>query len=295
MQPINSLLMKYLSIVLGVVFATNLLAVTPNYTITLYPDGIKPNDNGYVAADEVEKNKRLYKTSEPRMDIYLPKNGKTDAIILSCPGGGYVFTSIPNEGEAVANFFVPRNIAVAVLKYRMPNQHADVPLTDAARAMEILRDSAANWNVPENHIGVIGFSAGGHLAATLVTKYPTEKSRPDFGILVYPVISMDETITHKGSCLQLLGELPTEQQRADWSAEKCVNQYTPPCFIVHCQDDKTVMVENSIRMYQALTKFHISAEMLLLPMGAHGWGFSKQIPQKEVFESAMMHFIYQQF
>lgn len=285
--------MKVFLIILNLVFSVALFAVNPNYTIFLYPDGNKPNDNGYVAADEEEKNKRLYKTSEPRMDIYLPKE-KANAIILACPGGGYVFTSIPNEGEAVANYFTPRNIAVAVLKYRMPNQKQDVPLSDAVKAMEILRDSAQIWGVPTNHIGVIGFSAGGHLAATLVTKYYDQKSRPDFGILVYPVISMDATITHKGSCKQLLGENPSQQLRDAWSAEKCVNENTPPCFIVHCQDDPTVMVENAIRMFQALTLHHVKAELLLLPTGVHGWGFSKQIPQKEVFEAAMNQFILQQ-
>ena len=285
--------MKVFLIILNLVFSVALFAVNPNYTIFLYPDGNKPNDNGYVAADEEEKNKRLYKTSEPRMDIYLPKE-KANAIILACPGGGYVFTSIPNEGEAVANYFTPRNIAVAVLKYRMPNQKQDVPLSDAVKAMEILRDSAQIWGVPTNHIGVIGFSAGGHLAATLVTKYYDQKSRPDFGILVYPVISMDATITHKGSCKQLLGENPSQQLRDAWSAEKCVNENTPPCFIVHCQDDPTVMVENAIRMFQALTLHQVKAEMLLLPTGAHGWGFSKQIAQKEIFEAAMNQFILQQ-
>ena len=285
--------MKVFLIILNLVFSVALFAVNPNYTIFLYPDGNKPNDNGYVAADEEEKNKRLYKTSEPRMDIYLPKE-KANAIILACPGGGYVFTSIPNEGEAVANYFTPRNIAVAVLKYRMPNQKQDVPLSDAVKAMKILRDSAQIWGVPTNHIGVIGFSAGGHLAATLVTKYYDQKSRPDFGILVYPVISMDATITHKGSCKQLLGENPSQQLRDAWSAEKCVNENTPPCFIVHCQDDPTVMVENAIRMFQALTLHHVKAELLLLPTGVHGWGFSKQIPQKEVFEAAMNQFILQQ-
>ena len=285
--------MKVFLIILNLVFSVALFAVNPNYTIFLYPDGNKPNDNGYVAADEEEKNKRLYKTSEPRMDIYLPKE-KANAIILACPGGGYVFTSIPNEGEAVANYFTPRNIAVAVLKYRMPNQKQDVPLSDAVKAMEILRDSAQIWGVPTNHIGVIGFSAGGHLAATLVTKFSSKKSRPDFGILVYPVISMDATITHQGSCKQLLGENPSQQLRDAWSAEKCVNENTPPCFIVHCQDDPTVMVENAIRMFQALTLHHVKAELLLLPTGVHGWGFSKQIPQKEVFEAAMNQFILQQ-
>ena len=287
--------MRNVSIIFALLLVTNIFAATPNHTIPLYPDGIKPNDNGYVATDEVDKNGKIYKTSEPRMDIYFPKSGTPTAIILSCPGGGYSYTSIPNEGVAVANFFTARNIAVAVLKYRLPNKHKEVPLSDAAKAVEILRDSASVWGVPTNRIGVIGFSAGGHLAATLVTKFPTQKSRPDFGILVYPVISMDESITHKGSCLQLLGDNPTYDLRLAWSADECVTDNTPPCFIVHCQDDKTVMVENSIRMYQALTKHKVQAEMLLLPTGAHGWGFSRQIAQKELFESAMMNFIYQLF
>ena len=157
--------------------------------------------------------------------------------------------------------------------------------------MEILRDSADAWHLDKNKTGVIGFSAGGHLAATLCTKYTSEKARPDFGILVYPVISMDESITHKGSCRLLLGEQASDTKRDMWSADKCVSNDTPPCFIVACQDDKTVPVENSIRMYQALTAHHVYTEMILLPTGGHGWGFARQFPQRKVFENALMQFL----
>lgn len=265
-------------------------AVEPK-TIYLYSDA-KPNENGYVSADEyVGKHGEIYQTSEPRIDLYLPTDAENVPLLLVCPGGGYRYTPVVNEGVNVAGFFVPRGIAVAVLKYRLPNTHADVPLTDAVSAMQLLRDSAAIWNIDANRIGVIGFSAGGHLAATLLTKYPSQSSRPDFGVLVYPVISMDPTITHSGSCRQLLGSNPTDELLYLWSAEHHVTHDTPPCFIVACQDDKTVPVENSIRFYQALTNNKVYAQMLLLPKGGHGWGFSRQFLQRELFETALLQFL----
>mgnify|MGYP004587242141 FL=1 len=270
---------------------TETCSITPARTVYLYTDK-KPNENGYTADDETAgQYGELYKTSEPRFDLYLPEGVENAPVILSCPGGGYRYISIGNEGINVAEYFVPRGYAVAVLKYRLPNGHTEVPLTDACRAMEILRDSADAWHIDKNKTGVIGFSAGGHLAATLCTKYTSAKARPDFGILVYPVISMDESITHKGSCRLLLGEQSSDTKRDMWSADKCVSDDTPPCFIVACQDDKTVPVENSIRMYQALTAHHVYTEMILLPTGGHGWGFARQFPQRKVFENALMQFL----
>lgn len=260
-------------------------------TICLY-DGTMPNDNGYTAADEyVGKNGGIYQTSEPRIDLYLPQTNQPAAILLVCPGGGYRYTSVVNEGIHVADFFVPRGIAVAVLKYRLPNGHPEVPLTDALRAMQLLRDSAGEWNLDKHKVGVMGFSAGGHLAATLLTKFESPLTRPDFGVLVYPVISMGNDITHAGSCFQFLGKNLTDGQRHEWSAEHHVTSDTPPCFIVACQDDYTVPVENAIRFYQSLTRQNVVAEMLLLPYGKHGWGFSREFSQRELFEIALIKFI----
>ena len=266
-------------------------AMQPTAIIPLYPDGA-PDSNGYQPADEyVNKNGGIFQTSEPRMDLYRAEQPK--ATILVCPGGGYLFTSVGNEGLKVAEYFVPRGYNIAVLKYRLPNGHENIPLEDACRAMEMLRDSIAAWNLPSSQIAVMGFSAGGHLAASLLTKYNSPKARPDYGILVYPVISMDSTITHSGSCERLLGKHPTDQQRLLWSAEKQVHADMPPCLIVACQDDPTVKIENSLRFYQALTDAHVTASITMVPVGKHGWGFSRTFPQRELIERSILEFLAQ--
>ena len=175
------------------------------------------------------------------IDLYLPTHAKKDVpVLLSIPGGGYRFVSMKNEGVAVAQYFCPRGIAVAVLKYHLPNGQENVPLNDACRAMTMLRDSAQFWQLKSDKIGVIGFSAGGHLAASLCTKYTSDKARPDYGVLVYPVISSDTTIWHKGSFQNLVGKQATQAQYDKWSIDRCVTSQTPPCFLVACEDDKSV-------------------------------------------------------
>lgn len=277
------------------VTSVQVYALQPTKTVYLYPEGAKES-NGYTTQDEyyVPERGALYRTSEPRIDIYMPAYNKSKegvTALLSCPGGGYSYTSIVNEGLNVAKYFVPRGYAVVVLKYRLPNGHENIPLSDAIRAMEILRDSATVWGLNPQKIGVIGFSAGGHLAASLVTKYTSAKSRPDFGLLVYPVISFDKNVYHGGSCRQLLGEEPTAEQIENWSLDKQVTETTPPCWLVACQDDPTVPVENSIRFYQALTAKKVPATMLLVPTGGHGWGFTNHFPMREVMEQSMISFI----
>lgn len=274
---------------LSLVTSVTLLAINPTCTVPLYPDG-PPDSNGYLPEDEyVKEGPKIYKTSVPRMDLY--RADKPKATILVCPGGGYTFTSVGNEGVKVAEYFVPRGYNIAVLKYRLPNGHENIPLEDACRAMEILRDSIDAWQLSSSKLAVMGFSAGGHLAASLLTKYTGRKSRPDCGILVYPVISMDSTITHAGSCKQLLGAQPTEEQRTLWSTEKQVTAETPPCLLVACQDDPTVQIENSIRFYQALTAANVPASLVFVPVGRHGWGFSRHFPQRELIEQAILSFL----
>lgn len=239
---------------------------------------------------------RLYSSLEtPQIDLYLPSNRYKDVpVLLTIPGGGYAFVSSGNEGVKVAEFFCPKGIAVAVLKYRLPNGHENVPLADACQAMELLRDSASAWNLEGDKIGVMGFSAGGHLAASLCTKYTSPKARPDYGVLIYPVISSDSTIWHKGSFKNLVGETAMTEQFAKWSIEHCVTPQTPPCLLVACEDDKTVPVENSLRMYRALRDNKVEAEMVLVPQGGHGWGFEKQIPKRDLVDASITQFIYAQ-
>jgi len=227
------------------------------------------------------------------LDIYYPDDvRKPVPVVLSIPGGSYKYVSYGNEGLDVAKYFCQRGIAVAVFKYRLPNGHENVPLADACHAIEMLRDSAAAWNIQGNKIGVMGFSAGGHLAASLCTKYTSPKARPDYGILIYPVISSDTTIWHRGSFRYLLGENATAEQYAAWSIDQCVTPQTPPCLIVACEDDKSVPVENSIRMYQALRDQKVPAQLLIMPTGGHGWGWRKPIERRDLIDDAVLQFIW---
>ena len=286
--------MRYLSILLVMSMCAVMQAVTPVRTVLLYPNGA-PDSNGYAPEDEyVKEGTKIFRTSVPRLDLYVPASATTQSpcpVLLVCPGGGYSFTSTGNEGIDVANYFLPRNIAIAVLKYRMPNGHETIPLADAMQAMRMLRDSADAWHLKAQHIGVMGFSAGGHLAASLVTKFADAKSRPDYGVLIYPVISMADELTHRGSCRELLGQNPTAEQRERWSADKQVTADTPPCVIVACQDDRTVKVANSLRMFEALTANHVPATLVVVPTGGHGWGYLRQFADREQIDQAVLSFI----
>lgn len=272
-----------------VLISLRCMGISPTMVVPLY-GGEVPLTNGYTQPEEMKKG-GLYYTVSPRMDVYLPEGVKDAPMLLTIPGGSYRYASVVNEGERVAEYMLSRGVAVAVLKYRMPNGHTLVPLTDAIQAMEQLRDSAESWQISPHAIGAMGFSAGGHLCSSLLTKYSSPKSRPDFGILVYPVISMHPEWTHQRSHNLLLGEQATEEMEHEWSTNECVDANTPPCFIVACQDDKTVKVENSLLFYGALTRMGVEGELIILTHGGHGWGFSRQFPDREVFEHALLNFI----
>ena len=247
--------------------------------------------NGITGDERVGTYGQIFDITSPRMDVYLPKTDKTVPMILVCPGGAYEYVSVGNEGKYVAEWAMQQGIAVAVLKYRMPNGHENIPLSDALAAMRILRDSAQAWNLIPDKIGVMGFSAGGHLAGSLLTMYTDSKTRPDFGVLVYPVLSMISD-THQKTRRLLLGENHDEMQKARWTLRNNVTKDTPPCFIVACQDDKVVPVSNSLDFYTALTRNNVPAEMLLLPTGGHGFGFQREIPQTGVFRHALLDWLH---
>jgi len=270
-------------------------AISPNHVVKLYTTA-PVQSNGYTDADEYTiEGPRIFNIATPRMDVYLPE-GMNEPVgaLLAIPGGGYEYASCGNEGVDVARYFCARGLAVAVLKYRMPNHHPNIPLADACRAMEILRDSAQTWGINPHWVGVIGFSAGGHLAGSLLTKYTSEKTRPDFGVLVYPVISSDPKIWHQGSFDFLLGEKASKQQYLAWSVDRQVKRTTPPCVIVACEDDEVVPVENSVRMFQALSDHQVRASLVIVPQGGHGWGFERPIPQRELVDNAILQFIFEE-
>ncbi len=207
-----------------------------------------------------------------------PKPNGTAVVI--CPGGGYGGLVTGAEGHGIAAWLNSHGIAGIVLEYRLPAGRTYVPLLDAQRAIRTVRANAKAWEIDPARIGVMGFSAGGHLASTAATHFddgnPNASDvvdrvscRPDFAILVYPVITMNET-THSGSRNNLLGKNPSEKLIELFSNEKQVNAKTPPTFLAHARDDKAVVIENSQMFYAALKKYNVAGELLELPSGGHG-------------------------
>lgn len=227
----------------------------------------------------------ILKVIDPSLKVFLAKNSnpKNTAVVI-CPGGGYANLSIDKEGYKVAKWLNTLGISAFVLKYRLPTDivmkdKTIGPLQDAQEAIRTLRRHAHEWNLDPNKIGVIGFSAGGHLASTISTHYNDKvynsdetSVRPDFSILIYPVISMENGITHQGSKINLLGKNPSEALIEKYSNEKHVDVNTPPTFLVHATDDGSVPVENSINYYLALKENKVPAEMHLYEHGGHGFG-----------------------
>jgi acetyl esterase/lipase len=225
----------------------------------------------------------------PALMVYVPAVEKaTGAAVVICPGGGYDHHAMDHEGRQVAEWFCQQGIAAFILRYRLPGDgyRHPIPLMDTQRAIRLVRFNAEKWHSKSDKIGIIGFSAGGHLASTAGTHFDKPVStegytpdaidavsaRPDFMILIYPVISMQEEMTHDGSKKNLLGPHPPQELVELLSNEKQVTPRTPPTFLVHASDDDGVPVENSIRFYEALRKARVPAEMHIYLKGGHGFG-----------------------
>lgn len=228
------------------------------------------------------------KVTDPTLTVFLPSDGKaTGTAVLICPGGGYGMLAFDHEGFQIAKWLNDNGIAGIILKYRLPSDlimkdKSAGPLQDAQEAMRIIRRNAKTWNIDPQKIGVIGFSAGGHLASTLSTHYSeivydlidTISARPDFSLLIYPVITFDQTFTHMGSRNNLIGKDASMDKIRHFSNELQVNSQTPPAFLVHSSDDNAVPVKNSIVYFENLTKYGIPVEMHIFQKGGHGYGLS---------------------
>jgi len=248
---------------------------TPAPRIKLWPD-LPP---AYIAAPEDESDPAI-----PTLDIYLaPKNQASGAAVLVLPGGGYGGLALGHEGETIARFFNDHHLSAFVLRYRHAPRHKHpVPLHDAQRALRLLRSKSTEFQFDPHRLGILGFSAGGHLAATTSTLFspPTPSApdpidrlsdRPDFSILIYPVISfMNETLGHEGSRSNLTGDDPALYPTL--SAERLVTAQTPPTFLLHANEDAAVPSDNSLLYYSALRKAGVPAELHLLQKGPHGFG-----------------------
>jgi acetyl esterase/lipase len=204
------------------------------------------------------------------------KEKASGTAVLICPGGGYSGVSMIKEGSEIAKWFNELGVSAFVLYYRMPNGHSLVPLTDAQTALGIIHQHAKEWNIAATKIGIMGFSAGGHLASTVGTHFKTKEQRPAFMILGYPVVTMKNELTHAGSRKNLLGDNPSEEIINLYSNELQVTNNTPPTFIVHATDDKTVPVKNSVQLYEALKNHKIVTELDTFAVGGHGFGMRKR-------------------
>lgn len=238
-----------------------------SFDIDLWQNGL-PNTNGIDHQPWDDKQRNF----KPSIRVYLPEKDKANGkAILVVPGGGYRMLSISQEGHLWAAELVPQGIATIVISYRMPNGNKEVPMSDATEAMRLIRANAEKWNIDATKIGIMGSSAGGHLASTIAT-HNDEATRPNFQILFYPVISMDKSITHMDSHNCFLGENATEEQEREYSNHLQVTAQTPPAILLLSDDDFLVPPANSAEYYLALKKAKVKASMHVYPSGGHGWG-----------------------
>jgi acetyl esterase/lipase len=260
--------------------------------IKLWPDGIpgSKNSTGYAEVVTMKNGHAAFyqKVTDPTITVFLPPAEKANGIaVVICPGGGYGALAFDYEGSDIARWLNANGIAGIVLKYRLPSdlimENKSVgPLQDAQEALRVVRRNALEWRINPGKIGIMGFSAGGHLASTLSTHFADKvyqakdstSARPDFSLLIYPVISSDKLTTHAGSMTNLMGENPPENTVKYFSGELNINEKTPPAFLVHGAEDKVVPVKNSIVYFEALVKYHVPAELHVFQKGAHGFGLA---------------------
>jgi acetyl esterase/lipase len=280
--------------------AISISGLTQSVTeMPLYP-GVIPGSKQSSVKERVafvNGTVRISYVIAPTLTKFAPAKPNGTSVII-CPGGGYGVLAIDHEGVEVAKAFNEFGITAIVLKYRLPNDSIMVdkttgPLQDAQQAIRMVRKQAVAWGLNPNKIGIMGFSAGGHLASTAATHFnfivdvpvnDTTSVRPDFTILIYPVISFDDSITHKGSKNNLIGSKPSAEAVRMFSNELQVTKKSPPAFLIHAGDDGAVPVENSIRFCQACIKNKVPVEMHLYPKGGHGFGMHNKTTSDKWFD-----------
>lgn len=279
--------MKALLIV-SIFILVSTFKITAQNFIDLYPKEI-PNSKKLSSNETVEVSKAgiISQVIIPTLQVFLPEKDKSNGTaILICPGGSYKVLVYDGEGVNTAKQLASRGITVFVLKYRLPDDELMMdkkigPLQDAQQGIKIIRENALKWGINPNKVGVMGFSAGGHLASTLATHYQEsliENSnktnlRPDFQVLIYPVISMQDSLTHPDSRSNLLGRNPSKSVVDNFSNEKQLNTQSPPAYVIHAADDTLVDVENSIVYFQKLKLLKVPTELHIYPNGGHGFIF----------------------
>lgn len=248
----------------------------PAMDFPVWPDG-PPSSNGLMGPPRREGC--IENISEARFSVRLPESPESPGrrgwpAVVVCPGGGYRAVCINREGWETAEWLVQRGIAAIVLQYRLPNGHHSVPGDDLRRTLESVRERSREWGIDAARVGVWGFSAGGHLAASVATGATEDddspSDRPDLLILGYPVITMEAGVTHAGSRRELLGAEPKAELVERFSLEGAVDRQTPPTFLFHAADDLAVPVANSRRLHEGLLRVEIESQLVIYPSGGHG-------------------------
>ncbi len=237
------------------------------FDVDLWSNGL-PNTNG-IDQTPFDDNIRNYK---PSLRVFLPpKEIATGRAVIACPGGAYAGLAYNHEGYEWAPFFNKLGITFVVLKYRMPRGNREVPFSDAEEAIRLVKEKAKDWNINPNDVGIMGSSAGGHLASTVATHIKSDL-RPAFQLLFYPVITMDKSFSHLGSHDNLLGKDASKELEDLYSNEKQVTAETPRAYIAFSDDDGTVPTKNGVYYYLALKENNVPASFFIYPSGGHGWG-----------------------
>ena len=284
--------MKTRIIFVHFIFINVLIVKSQTLTLKIWPGDIPGSisDPSYIEKIITTDGRitRCNNVVTPDLTVFLPAPEKANgAAVMICPGGGYGTLAFDHEGNAIAKWLNDNGVAGIILKYRLPSDQimkdkSVGPLQDAQEAMRVIRRHASEWKIDPEKVGVIGFSAGGHLASTISTHYAENvydvkdntSARPDFSLLIYPVISMDTLITHRGSRNNLLGLKPGDDLVKRFSNELQITSGTPPAFMVHSSDDNAVPVMNSINYYKGLQKNKIPAELHIFQKGGHGYGLA---------------------
>ena len=287
-------------IVLSTILSLMAIAMqAQDLTIKLWDNTTAPHSNSLQGKENDEGGVRYSNTTEAVLYIYEADPAKaTGRSVVICPGGGYWLVAIGHEGHDFGRWFAENGITAAVLRYRMPNHRPEVPLEDAAEALRYMKEEYAPAHAIRS-VGIMGFSAGGHLAASTAVgalEFNGDKShraslRPDFAVLFYPVITGDALYAHKGSFDNLLGSDRTAELTDRYSAEKLVSATTPPTFMALSDDDGGVPPANSIRFYNALKEHKRPASIHIYPSGGHGWGFRDSFKYKSQWQQSLLEWL----
>jgi len=275
------------------------LSAEAQKVVKLWDNATAPHSSKLTGPEKDEGEVRYSNTTEAVLYIFeAKKKVATGQAVVICPGGGYALVAMGHEGLEYGKWLAEQGITAAVLKYRMPNNVPQVPMEDAAEALRYMKEDFKS-KTPITQLGIMGFSAGGHLAASTAVgvlkangdESPRAAIRPDFAVLFYPVITSDELFTHKGTYNNLLGSDRTEELSRAWCPLYVAGEDAPPALMILSDDDKTVPSQNSTLFYNKLKELGKAASIAIYPTGGHGWGFRDSLPYKSQWQQTLLQWL----